>query len=545
MDKDKKIEEINELYIEDYINLYHTLDEQEKIELINILKEFDKNYKLDKENYLTNTLREQLLDKTEDEILTIKDEIINISDIFEENRKSFEKHRSQGRSRETWKENKKNETKKRIYKKEKVCLQKDIIECIDKNNNELYKGIEVSILNNEKYLTNIDETLRIGNKNMQDAIHTKLGNINLNPNLDGFIAEHYHVNTFNANAAAKGSIYRAEVLGPGDSGFKKNSVDIVIRDTTTGKIVRRYQCKCYKTAKDVVNAIKKGEYFFQRILVADGQELYDKKFNNSIESPDGVKSNPLSKKNAEKMRDDAQNGKKQNLDIDYKSISNKDLALGIAKQSCVNGLYGGVSSAGITALMQVLNGEDIDAEEVVKNGVLSGLDITAKNALSSSLKVGVEKGAIKCIPKSIPMSGYIGAASVAIDGVKVMSEIGDGKLTLSEGMEKMQDSACSTVGGIMASTKGASIGASIGMALGPVGSAIGGFIGGVVGNCAGSKIGQAVSKGARTIVKGAKKVVEKGVEIIKSVGSAVVNTVKSIGSAIGSFCSSIASFFGF
>ncbi len=542
MDKDKKIEEINELYIEDYINLYHTLDEQEKIELINILKEFDKNYKLDKENYLTNTLREQLLDKTEDEILTIKDEIINISDIFEENRKSFEKHRSQGRSRETWIENKINEATKDISQEEKVILQKDIIECIDKNNDELYQGIEISILNNEKYLTNIDKTLKVANENMQNAIHTKNGNINLNPRLDGFIAEQHHANTFNANAVAKGSNYRAEVLEAGDSGFGKNSVDIVIKDTSTGKVVKRYQSKYCKDENATIKAFEKGDYRGQRKLVADGQQGVIKNSTNVIESPDGIKSEPLSKQAAEKLRDDAQNNKQENLNIDYKNISNRDLAIGITKQACTNGLYSGVSTAGMAALTQLLNDEELDAEKIVKDGVISGLDTTAKSALASSLKVGVEKGVIKCLPKATTTAGYLGIATVAIDGVKIMSEIGEGKLTLSEGMEKMQDSACSTVGGILCSGKGAGIGATIGTVLGPIGTAIGSFVGGFVGSCTGSKIGQAVSKGARTIVKGAKKIVEKGIEIVKSVGSAVVNTVKSIGSAIGSLFSSI---FGF
>ncbi|MCS5854374.1 hypothetical protein LNO23_00245 [Klebsiella pneumoniae subsp. pneumoniae] len=50
-------------------------------------------------------------------------------------------------------------------------------------------------------------------------------------NLDGFIAEQHHADTFNLDAVAKGSEYRAEVLKPKSGGtYGKNSVDVVIRD---------------------------------------------------------------------------------------------------------------------------------------------------------------------------------------------------------------------------------------------------------------------------------------------------------------------------
>lgn len=57
---------------------------------------------------------------------------------------------------------------------------------------------------------------------MHEAITTKGSGYtipNQNPNLDGFIAEQYHVNSFNMEAAAQGSGLRAEVqpLKPGET----------------------------------------------------------------------------------------------------------------------------------------------------------------------------------------------------------------------------------------------------------------------------------------------------------------------------------------
>ena len=63
--------------------------------------------------------------------------------------------------------------------------------------------------------------------------------------LDGYIAEQHHAQTFNLNAAAGGSKFRARVVEPYGT-YNKNGVDIVVEDTTTGKVVSRYQSKYCK-----------------------------------------------------------------------------------------------------------------------------------------------------------------------------------------------------------------------------------------------------------------------------------------------------------
>lgn len=515
------------------------ISEQEKIELIKILKSFDKNYRLDKENYILNTLKEQLPEKSEEELIKIKDEFQEKLNILDENKKAFDKHRNQGRSRESFIEKSLEKATKNLTQDEKIEFEKDVFETLNKNNCIIQENLQNNILqNNSQYLNNIDSTLNISNINMQNTVHTKSGAINKNPRLDGFIAEQHHVNTFNVNATAKGSKYRAYVLEAGESGFAKNSVDIVIKDTSTGKTVRRYQSKYCKDVQATTRALKHGNYRGQRKLVADGQQEHIKGATNIIQSPDGVSSNPLSKSQAESLRDKSQNSNLKSLNIDYKTISNKDLTLGITKEACVNGLYGGLATAGLIALEQMSNG-DTDVEEIVKTGVISGLDTTAKSSLAGALKVGVEKEVIKFIPKGTSSGGYLGMACIAIDGVKVLSQIGSGELTLGEGMEKIQDKTCSTVGAMLCYEEGVTIGATIGTALGPVGSAVGGVIGGFVASVAGSTIGKAVSTGIKTVAKGVGKVISKGVEIVKDVVSTVGSVISSVVSGIGSFVSSL------
>ena len=78
-----------------------------------------------------------------------------------------------------------------------------------------------------KYLAGLDSALQQANESLYHTITTQAGVVSQNPNLDGFIAENYHAQTFNLNAEAAGSPYRAKVLEPVEGGYTKNSVDIV------------------------------------------------------------------------------------------------------------------------------------------------------------------------------------------------------------------------------------------------------------------------------------------------------------------------------
>ena len=85
------------------------------------------------------------------------------------------------------------------------------------------------------------------------SVTTKVGNINQNPNLDGFIFEEYHAGTFNVDATVKQKPYHAEALKPeiGET-YGKNSIDLVIEDS--GKYVKKYSAKAYKNANETAKS---------------------------------------------------------------------------------------------------------------------------------------------------------------------------------------------------------------------------------------------------------------------------------------------------
>lgn len=479
-------------------------DDARKIK--NLQENFIKSYidnkdKMSINQWLAVELTNNLPEKSESEIEEISNEIIKTITRNEEKQKSLEEAVANGRSKESW-----------------------LASTLKQSTSHLTTEQAA------KYLQGLDDAIKNANESMYNVITTKSGLINQNFNLDGFIAEQHHVNSFNLQAGLKGSEYRAEVLVPKEGQtYGKNSVDIVIKDKA-GKIVRRYQSKYCADAESTQRALENGDYRGQRKLVAEGQGKDIANSTECIQSPDGVKSEPLSKQQAKELQHEAQSG--QWNDVNWNEYQMKDLAIGIGKQAGHAALYGAAIGAGMELATKAWNGEKIKGEEVVEKAILSGADFGIKAATAGALKVGVEKGIIKVIPKGTPAGTLANITYVAIENVKVLGKVANGELTVKEGMDKMEQTTVATVAGIAAGAEGAAIGASIGAVFGPVGAVVGGFVGGTVGYMAGSKVGE-------TITKGVQKVREKAIEVVKEIGSSIASGVKNTWNSVKSGVTSL------
>lgn len=472
-----------------------------------IIEEFVRSYAENQgktvEYWLVPKMQEQLPEKSREEIETMVEDIVTAIKVSEEKKDSLNKAIANGRSKESW------------------------------FASEIKKATSaMSTQEAAKYLAGLDKAVNQANQALYKTITTQAGNVSQNPSLDGFIAEQYHAQTFNMNAEASGSQYRAKVLEPDGNGYAKNSVDIVIVDGE-GKVVRRYQSKYCKDAKATENAFEHGDYRGQQKLVPKDQENgISKKSTSVLEAPDGTTSNPLTKLDAEKMRDEAQSGNWN--DLNWNEYTTKDLAIGIGKQTGYAALQGAAIGVGFDVAQKLWNGEEIEADEVVETALTSGADAGVKAATAGALKVGAEKGIIKVIPKGTPAETIANIVCVAVENAKVLGKVATGELTVREGVEKMEETTVSTTAGLI----GAKIGTSIGTVLGPVGNAVGGFIGGTVGYMAGSKVGQ-------TIVKGAKKVRDVAVETVKTVASGIKEAASTVVDGVKSGVSWLAGLFGF
>lgn len=451
------------------------------------------------DEWLRTEMAENLPDRSAEEIAQMSNEIITTLKVQEEKKASLEKAVANGRSKESW------------FASEMKSATS-----------------YMSAQETARYLQRLDGALTNANESLYRTLHTQAGVISQNPHLDGFIAEQYHAQTFNLNAEATGSPFRAKVLEPTGNGYAKNSVDIVIVDEG-GHIVRRYQSKYCKDAEATARAFEHGDYRGQQKLVPEGQEQdIAKKVTTVIEAPDGTSSAPLSKERAQELQEEAQSGKWN--DLNWNEYKTKDLAIGIGKQAGQAALMGAAIGVGFDVAQKVWNGEEIKGEELVETAVVSGADFGVKAAAAGALKVGAEKGIIKVIPKGTPAGTIANIAYVAVENVKVVGKMATGELTVKEGLEKMEQTTVATVAGITASTKGAAIGAAVGSVLGPVGTVVGGFIGGTIGYMAGSKVGE-------TIVKGVQKIRKTVGEGIKSAGKAIADGAKSFAGVLNSLCS--------
>ena len=360
---------------------------------------------------------------------------------------------------------------------------------------------------------------------MLGTVSTRSGAVNRVPNLDGFIAEQHHADTFNLDAAAKGSPLRAEVLGSQG----KNSVDVVIKDGN-GHIVRRYQAKYGQDAKATRKLFgkAKGGYRGQRKLVPSGQEGDIPGSTDRLEA-DGVRSKPLAKDQAKRLQEKAQQ-EQEFRQYEWNDVNRIEIGKSIGKQALVAAVIAcGFQGARILGrrVWNFLRGEENspasdDLREFFESSVKSAAHVGAQTAVSGAVVVAVKNGWIPILKNTTPVGRIVGIVHVAMENAKVLCKLAKGELNGEEALDAMGNCTASAIGGLVGAGKGMVMGATLGLALGPPGAMIGGFVGGVIGGMAGSKIGEAVYESGKVIDKTAAKVrkavVEGVAEAVKSKG---------------------------
>lgn len=404
-------------------------------------------------------------------------------------------------------------------------------------------GSNLSVVEYGEYLSNIDEVIRQNNEAMIDTISTKTGAINQGDNLHGFIAEQYHANTFNLNAALQGSNLRAEVLKPKGHGYAKNSVDVVIKDNS--KIIERYQVKYYKDFEATAKAVLHGDYRNQRVLTPLGQKegvselLPNKSVSDVIggnKKTSNITSSPLSKEDALSLQKAAQRDNKV-LQQSWNSYNTKELAYNISKKVVFSSAQAMVITAGLDTAVKVMQGKKVKSSEVMELAVTTGANTGAKIATATALKIASEKGFLSAIPKGVSGFAVGTIASVAVESAKVAYKISTGEISATKGLDLMGRISCSTIGGIIGASEGGATAVLAGLVLttNPIALGIMGITGLITGSIAGSKVGEAVYSGVKTVGKVAKTVVSGIASGLKSIGSGIKSVGSSIISGIKSF----------
>lgn len=485
------------------------LSEEEARGVYKIQKEFLEDYATSKkemttEEWLRHELQKYLPEETEEKINEISSQIIESLTITEKMKASEQKAIAEGRDRNSW-------------------FASTILQGTS----------QMSTQESVKYLQQLDDAVKKANVAMRETMTTKKSgyvNPSMNPNLDGYIAEQHHVNTFNMDAAIKGSGLKAEVqpLKPGET-YTKNGFDVIIKDAS-GRRIHQYQMKFGDTAEDTIRMLKAGNYANQTLVVPEEQKpavqrAFPKKNVTSVIKHGNISSEPLTKAKAKELQKQAQN--RNFMEMDWNEYKAKDLALGIGKQVGGACLQGAAIGAGMSIAKKVWDGEPVDGEEVIDTAISSGADFGVKVATAAALETASKMNILKTVPKIVEKNEvitYANIAFIAVENVKTLGKVATGELTATEGLSKMGETTAASIAGIATSTKGAIIGETIGAVLGPVGTLVGGFVGGTVGYVVGSK---AVQTATGVVKKAAKKTIEVAKEIGESVTSWVGDKIDS------------------
>ena len=550
-----------------------------------IIKKFLKSYaeneksqdKKDLKTWLISELQNELANKKAEDIEKIATELISGIEVYYQKKKEVEKYQSVGITNGDYIGNEILEKVTNEIEEAEIVDTKEVIEDMKEASNILSQYNEAMIYETasikepqlvanvlsaksvNNYVDAVNNTIDSANKTLMESVTTKTGNINQNPNLDGFIFEEYHAGTFNIDATVKQKSYHAKVLKPklGET-YRKNSIDIVIEDS--GKYVKKYSAKAYKIANGTAKSFcdKNGyKYKFQSKLVSTDQvgdiaNSLDKiKYNN-------VESKGITKTEIKDIQKDLQNGNKKADIFNFKKdVNTISISKQIGKQAMLNGTMGSILAMGTNIGINVIQGKEVEVEEVIEAGIKTGASMGMATAVAGGIRVAVEKKVIPTVFSKILTNNTIGTiAAASMDIIGTAFKLGSGEVTLSKAVKDVGNSLGAGYGAIISSgigfSSGMALATTIGLGtIGTVGTILTGglaLVAGAVCGVIGSKVAGAITSGigavAETIIDGAVNIVKAGKEVVKSLASGVWNGVKSVGSAIASGVSSVVSSVG-
>ena len=551
-----------------------------------IIKKFLRNYaeneksqdKKDLKTWLISELQNELPNKKVEDIEKIATELIAGIEIYYQKKKEVEKYQSVGISNGDYIGNQILEKVTDEIEEAEIVDTKEVIEDMKEASNILSQYNETMIYETasikeaqlvanvlstkfvKNYIDTVNITIDNANKTLVESVTTKVGTINQNPNLDGFIFEEHHAGTFNIDAAVKQKSYYAEALKPelGET-YGKNSVDLVIKDDAE-KYVKKYSAKAYKnaneTAKSFYDKITGYKYKGQSKLVPTDQT------NEIANSADKIKYNNVESKGITKaeikdIQNDLQSGNKKADILNFKKdVNSISISKQIGKQAMLNGTMGlgigMVANVGIN----IIQGKEVEAEEVIEAGIKTGASMGMATAVAGGIRVAAEKKVIPTVFSRILTNNTIGAIAVSsMDIIGTAFKLGNGEISLGKAVKDVGNSLGAGYGAIISSGIGFSGGMALAttIGLGTIGTVgtiltgglalVAGAVCGVIGSNIALKIANGLGKITETVVDKAVDIVKSGMNTVKNMASGFINTVKSMGSVVSSGISRVVGWF--
>lgn len=475
---------------------------------LNLYKEKEEST-TDKE-WLEQLFRDELPQLDEEEIKRDSLDIIESIEEFDKNLESVNDAATQGISKERWLANRIQET-----------------------------SIGMSINEYGQLLQVTDDYLYHKNIELAEALkRSSDGNIKMNPNLDGNIAEYLIAKTTELSGFLQDKDIKVEVRDV----FTKNSVDVRATNIDTGEY-QNFQLKFGKNAKATIELIERGNYNNQQIIVPTEQvdeiKEYFKSKGSSKTITDhinawGAEGKKFTKEDVKVLQLSAQEDGIM-PSMNYNHYQTKDIALSIGKNASAMGLQVAAVTTGLEIANSVFKGEELMADEIVEAAIRSGTDTSIKVVTAGTLQVAVRKEIIKFIPPSTPAGVIANIACVGIENTKILGKIAMGDLSITKGLDQMGRVTTSMIGGLWSMGEGAIKGTIVGgkifgwiPVIGVPLAVATGFVGGMVGYFGGSKIGDAVYSIGKKIAGIAKDIAKVAISGLSKAGKAIGQGISSV-----------------
>ena len=486
-----KMEELTEEQIKEVKAIFHRF-----------IQKYKENQDKKSIEWLMEQLKEELPDKSDEEIQKLAEEIVEAVKEYDEDLADLNRNCEEGTTKQSW-------FAERIQ--------------------DAAKGVAINQFGDS--LLQIDTELERANLQLSNAILADGDSFSV---ID-MLAKRHHICDFNVKATMAKSPYRACLCEvPGNSNFDTLPEGVAIYNTKTGEMVERYQVIYSSNSSNTSFLAKVSDTDIQNIVVPKHQvklvqqELPNKtvssrigggKFGVQSEEYSNAQINSEHKKFQERFEEP---------NVDWNVYRTKELVKGIGQRAGNAGIQAALLGAGVGIAYKAFKGEKVEVDEVVETALVTGADAGVKCAAAGALTVAVRKGALSIIPPGTPVGTLAKIASVGIENVKILWKVARGEITMKEAMECMGRTSTAMYAGLTASAVGAGVGVAAFGWIPVVGPIVGGVVGGMVGYMAGSKFGEKVFEGAKKVYQKGKEIVKKGVEKINSVGRAIGNTLRDI-----------------
>ena len=549
-----------------------------------IIKKFLRSYaeneksqdKKDLKTWLISELQNELPNKKEEDIEKTATELISGIEVYYQKKKEVERYQSVGITNGDFVGNEILEKVAVEIEEAEILDTKEVIEDMKEASNILSQYNEAMIYETaaikepqlvvnvlsansvNNYVDTVNNTIDSANKTLMESVTTKTGNINQNPNLDGFIFEEYHAGTFNIDATVKQKPYHAKVLKPklGET-YRKNSIDIVIEDS--GKYVKKYSAKAYKIVNGTAKSFydKNGYKYKGQSKLVPIDQVRD--IANSVDKIkyNDVESKGITKAEIKDIQKDLQNGNKKADIFNFKKdVNTISISKQIGKQAMLNGTMGSILAMGTSIGINIIQGKEVEAEEVIETGIKTGASMGMATAVAGGIKVAVEKKVIPTVFSKMLTNNTIGTiAASSMDIIVTAFKLGSGEISLGKAVKDVGNSLGAGYGAIISSgigfSSGMALATTIGLGtIGTVGTILTGGLAlvadavcGVIGSNIALKIANGLGKITETVVDKAVDIVKSGMNTVKNMASSFINTVKSMGSVVNSGVSRVVGWF--